>query len=170
MEQTLNSKFKNAEEWLMAKGFSIIYSNHPSTEPREFHFIKDQIRIKLFIGQVKPIYCCQVVTPLNAFIKEPLLHINSSKYEVGDDNIFIAHRLIKEYLLKLDTKSKFQQEHIKQTMWEYWFIASITIFLAFLFVGTLENSKSFLPNWPYFFSLSIINLAICLYKGFKTKY
>lgn len=167
MEQTVNSKFKNAEEWLIAKGFSIIYSNHPSTEPREFHFIKDQIRIKLFIGQVKPTYYCQVETPLNSFIKEPLLHIHSSKYEVGDDNIFVAHRLIKEYLLKINTKSKFQQEHIKQTMWEYWFVASCILVLACLFIGTLEGSKNFLPNWPYFMIISSINLAICIYKGLK---
>lgn len=168
MEQTVNSKFKNAEEWLIAKGFSITYSNHPSTEPREFHFIKDQIRIKLFIGQVKPTYYCQVETPLNAFIKEPTLHIHSSKYEVGDDNIFTAHKLIKEYLLKLDTKSRFQQEHIKQTMWEYWFVASVILFLGSFFLGTLEGSKTFLPNWPYAMGLVTINLITCLYYGLKT--
>ena len=167
MEQLLNTKFKNAEEWLTAKGFRIIYSNHPSTEPREFHFIKDQIRIKVFISQVKPTYYCQVETPLNAFIKEPRLHIHSLKYEVGDDNIFTAHKLIKEYLLKLDTKSKFQQEHIKQTMWEYWFVASIILALTCLFIGTLEGSKTFLPNWPYAMCILIANLAYCLYKGLK---
>lgn len=169
MEQTVNSKFKNAEEWLTAKGFLIIYSNHPATELREFHFIKDQIKIKLFISQVKPIYHCQVVTPLNAFLEEPVLHIHSSKYEVGNDNIFTAHRLIKEYLLKLDTKSKFQQEHNKQTLWEHWFIVSVILFLACFFLGTLQNSTTFLPNWPYDMLLLIANLAYCLYIGLKPR-
>lgn len=60
-----------------------------------------------------------------------------------------------------------KSEQSIQTMWEIWFVASVIIFLAYFFVGTLENSITFLPNWPYFFGLSIINLVICLYQGFK---
>ena len=168
MNQIFENKFNKAHNWLLNADFSPIYANHHLAEPREFHYIKDQIRVKLFIGQVKPTYYCQVETPLNAFIKEPTLHIHSSKYEVGDDNIFTAHKLIKEYLLKLDTKSKFQQEHIKQTMWEYWFVASIILFLGSFFIGTLEGSKTFLPNWPYAMGLVTINLIICLYYKLKT--
>ena len=167
--QILNNKFNQVKEWLEPKGFSLIYSNHPSSEPREFHFIKNQIRVKVFIGTTKPTFYCQVVTPINAYISEPILHINSSKYEIGDDNLFLAHELIRQYLLKLDPKSKFQQEHIKQTMWEYWFVISVVIFLAYFFVGTLEGSKTFLPNWLPFMLASCINLAICIYYGYKPR-
>lgn len=163
--QTLNTKFSNAKEWLEDKGFTEIFSNHPSTEPREFHFIKDQVRIKVFIGQSSPVYYCQVMAPVNPYIKEPILHINSSKYEIGDDNLFVAHRLIKLYLDKLDEP---QKEETKQTMWEYWFVASVIIFLAYFFVGTLENSKNEFPNWLPFMLIACINLVICIYYGHKT--
>lgn len=57
----------------------------------------------------------------------------------------------------------------RQTMWEMWFVASIIIFLAYFFVGTLEGSKTFFPNWLPFMILATINLLICLYYGFKTR-
>lgn len=60
-----------------------------------------------------------------------------------------------------------KSEDSKQTIWEAWFVASVIIFLAYLFVGTLDGSIAFFPNWPYFFGLSLINLVICLYYGFK---
>lgn len=164
--QTLNNKFTNAKEWLSQKGFTEIYSNHPSTEPREFHFIKDQVRIKVFIGQASPVYYCQVVAPVNPYITEPMLHINSSKYEIGDQNLFIAHQLVKQYLNKLDNP---QTEEIKQSMWEYWFVISVVIFLAYFFVGTLEGSKTAFPNWLPFMLASCTNLIICIYYGLKPR-
>ena len=60
-----------------------------------------------------------------------------------------------------------KSEDSKQTIWEAWFVASVIIFLAYLFVGTLDNSIKSFPNWPYFFGLSLTNLVICLYYGFK---
>ena len=59
-------------------------------------------------------------------------------------------------------------EEAQQTMWETWFVASVIIILAFLFVGTLDNSVNTYPNWIYYFSIAFINLLICLYYGFKT--
>lgn len=37
--------FSICDEWLTGLGYTIIYSNHPSLEKREFHWIKDQIRV-----------------------------------------------------------------------------------------------------------------------------
>jgi hypothetical protein len=165
--QTLNNKFTNAKEWLTDKGFTEIYSNHPSTEPREFHFIKDQVRIKVFIGQSSPIYYCQVMAPVNPYITEPILHISSSKYEIGDQNLFIAHQLVKLYIDKLNKSTTSRIQEVRQAMWEYWFIASAIIFLAYFFVGTLEGSKTAFPNWLPFMIAACINLAICIYKGTK---
>jgi len=54
-----------------------------------------------------------------------------------------------------------------QAMWETWFVASIIIFFAYFFVGTLDGSRIFLPNWLPFFIASIINLAVCIYYGLK---
>ena len=166
LNSLFNTRYNNAKEWLVNKGFTEIFSNHPSTEPREFHFIKDGIRVKTFIGQASPVYYCQVVAPVNPYIKEPILHIHSSKYEIGDQNLFIAHQLVKQYLNKLDSP---QTEEIKQTMWEYWFVISVIIFLAYFFVGTLEGSKTIFPNWLPFMLASCINLIICIYYGVKTR-
>lgn len=57
----------------------------------------------------------------------------------------------------------------KQTMWEIWFVASVIIFLSYFFVGTLEESKTFLPNWLPFMLASCINLIICIYYGYKPR-
>jgi TM2 domain-containing membrane protein YozV len=57
-----------------------------------------------------------------------------------------------------------------QTMWEYWLITSIIIFLCYFFIGTLPNSIKEFPNWLIFFLLSVINLTICIFKGIQTKY
>lgn len=59
-------------------------------------------------------------------------------------------------------------EEAQQTMWETWFVASVIIILAFLFVGTLPGSQETFPNWLPFMLASCINLSICLYYGFKT--
>ena len=61
-----------------------------------------------------------------------------------------------------------KSEETKQTMWETWFVASVIIFLAFFFVGTLDNSKTEFPNWLPFMLASCINLIICIYYGVKT--
>lgn len=65
-------------------------------------------------------------------------------------------------------KNSKQSEESRQTMWEMWFVASVIILLAYLFVGTLEGSKTFLPNWLPFMLLSMVNLIICIYKGCTT--
>lgn len=169
METIFNDKFDTAKKWLTDKSFVLIYSNHPSTEPREFHFIKDQVRIKVFIGQASPVYYCQVVAPVNPYIKEPILHINSSKYEIGDNNLLIAHQLVKQYLNKLNKSTVNRSEEVEQRVWEYWFVASIIIFLAYFFVGTLPGSQETFPNWLPFMLASCINLAICIYYGVKTR-
>jgi hypothetical protein len=65
-------------------------------------------------------------------------------------------------------KSTTQSEESRQTMWEIWFVASVIIFLAYFFVGTLEGSRDFLPNWLPFMLIACVNLIICIYKGCVT--
>jgi hypothetical protein len=60
-----------------------------------------------------------------------------------------------------------KSEETKQTMWETWFVASVIIFLAYFFVGTLENSKVDFPNWLPFKLASMVNLIICIIYGTK---
>jgi uncharacterized membrane protein YcaP (DUF421 family) len=65
--------------------------------------------------------------------------------------------------------SQFQKNNAKQTAWEHWFILSFIFFFGIFFICTLEGSKE-VKELPYFLAVSIINLAICLYKGKTTKY
>jgi hypothetical protein len=58
---------------------------------------------------------------------------------------------------------------LTETIWETWFVASIVIFFAYLFVGTLPNSLDQFPNWLPFFIASIVNLSICIYYGVKPR-
>ncbi len=58
-------------------------------------------------------------------------------------------------------------EETKQTLWETWFVASVIVFLAYLFVGTLEGSKIIFPNWLVFAPISGINLLVCIIIGLK---
>jgi hypothetical protein len=60
-----------------------------------------------------------------------------------------------------------KSEQAKQTMWEIWFVASIVIFFAYFFVGTLENSRIDFPNWLPFMLIACVNLVICIYYGCK---
>ena len=57
---------------------------------------------------------------------------------------------------------------MKQRTWEIWFILSCIIFLSLIFIGTLEGSKQFCPNWLYYILGSIINMLVCIYVGIRT--
>ena len=57
---------------------------------------------------------------------------------------------------------------MKQKTWEIWFILSCIIFLSLIFIGTLEGSKQFCPNWLYYTLGSIINMLVCIYVGIRT--
>ena len=58
-------------------------------------------------------------------------------------------------------------EQNKQHLWEVWFVLSVILFLTYLFVGTLENSRTFLPNWLPFMLISMVNLLVCIIYGLK---
>lgn len=57
----------------------------------------------------------------------------------------------------------------KQAMWEIWFVSSIIIVLGYLFVGVLEGSKYLFPNWPYFTTMAMFNLIICILVGTRKR-
>lgn len=179
-KEAFNSQFKNAEEWLIKNGFVITYSNHPNSILREFHFIKDQIRIKLFIGLKDSTYFCNIETPIDPYnLNEPVIYLTTKNYTPGDVNILKAHSFIKRHRDMLEDFTKTEEpinvtkssikEDSKQTLWETWFVASVVILLGLIFIGTLNNSKIFMPYWPFLISFSIFNLVYCIYKGSKTK-
>jgi hypothetical protein len=56
---------------------------------------------------------------------------------------------------------------MKQSTWEVWFIASVLLFSAVFFVGTVEGSREVFPNYVWALGSSVINLAVCFYYGSK---
>ena len=54
---------------------------------------------------------------------------------------------------------------MKQRTWNIWFTLSTIIFLSLIFIGTLEGSKQFCPNWLYYMLGSIINMLAAIYIG-----
>lgn len=56
---------------------------------------------------------------------------------------------------------------MKQKTWNIWFTLSTIIFLSLIFIGTLEGSKQFCPNWLYYMLGSIINMLAAIYIGFN---
>ena len=66
-------------------------------------------------------------------------------------------------------QTQFQKEDSKQVAWESWFILSTVFFGGIFFICTLDGSRE-VAELPYLLAISIINLAICLYKGFKPRY
>lgn len=65
-------------------------------------------------------------------------------------------------------QSKFEQEDYQQKAWENWFIISAFAFAGIFFICTLEGSKE-ITCLPYIAIALITNLALCLYKGFKSR-
>lgn len=156
---TINAKYNVASEWLISKGYCIIFSNHPSSDIREFHFIKDKVRIKVFINE--EVYYCTAVYQLNS---DPVCTLNTGKYLIHNEDIFDAIKILVKSKEKIESPKR-MKEPIIQTGWEFWFVSSIVILIVMLLLGTLEDSRIFLPYWPYIFILSIINLVTCLYYG-----
>jgi hypothetical protein len=59
------------------------------------------------------------------------------------------------------------QNDPEQNKWELWFLISSLLFTATLFIGTLENSVKTFPNYPYYLTVIVINLLLCITIGIK---
>jgi hypothetical protein len=70
--------------------------------------------------------------------------------------------------MKNSNQTQFQKESSRQFMWEMWFTLSWTSFALIFFICTLEGSRE-VKELPYLGVVAIINLAICVYKGCKTR-
>jgi len=57
----------------------------------------------------------------------------------------------------------------KQTMWEMWFVTSVIVFLATMFVGTIEGSVQMFPHFDMWLGLVFLNLVFCIFNGLKQR-
>lgn len=92
--QEVNQFYQEVVAWLKPLGFSEIYSNHPLSEIREFHFIKDGVRV-CCINDSTP-YCY-----LQNDILELVPHVSlrSGQYKIGfEDVIKLVNTLLEQEL------------------------------------------------------------------------
>ena len=55
----------------------------------------------------------------------------------------------------------------KQSMWETWFVASVTVFLSIIFWGTHYNNEQLPIYYDALLLATFVNLIYCLYIGLK---
>jgi hypothetical protein len=74
--------YNKITNWLVPKGFTEVYSNHPLSEKREFHFSKEGVRV-ICVEDFQD-YCY-----LHAdVLKNPFnLAIKTGKYEIGTEKL-----------------------------------------------------------------------------------
>jgi hypothetical protein len=99
---SIKRKYSECIAWLIPKGYVEIFSNHPISEIREVHFIKDAIRIKCYFND-NIVFYCQLQSSISY---KPILHIISQRFEIGDEEVFEVHRRILEYVEKLTSKDE----------------------------------------------------------------
>lgn len=95
----LNKKYQKCRSWLLPQDYVEIFANHPNSEMREVHFIKDKVRIKCYFNATE--FYCQLQTSISY---KPILHIISTRFDIGDNEVFEVHRRILEYVEKLTDK------------------------------------------------------------------
>lgn len=95
MNQTVEEFYKEVTEWLLPLGYQAIYSNHPAEKVREFHFIKDGVRV-----------CCINSWNPHCYLQNDVLSITppvslrSGQYKIGFDTIEeLTNILIEQELL-----------------------------------------------------------------------
>ena len=64
----------------------------------------------------------------------------------------------------MNNQTKQASNDVNQTMWESWFILSLSTTCAIAFVMCLQESKD-VVELPYLLASCVLNLAICVYVG-----
>lgn len=94
-EQIAIDFYKKITDWLLPKGYVAIYKNHPCSKEREWHFMKDGIRV-----------CCVCSSPFGYWyaVKEILnqkyfLCLETGRFEIGDNRLYDIHMFMKNQTL-----------------------------------------------------------------------
>jgi len=82
MQQEVNEFYREVQDWLRPLGFTEIYTNHPAEKVREFHFIKDGVRV-----------CCVNAWNPHCYLQNDILavtpHVSlrSGQYKIGFEEV-----------------------------------------------------------------------------------
>jgi hypothetical protein len=111
MSKKRDTWWKACNEWLLSNGYILIYDNHPSKVPREFHWCKDGVRI-----------CCvsewdicveKVNIPIQHFPPEYYLYadIFMPKYSlhIQSQRFIFPHELMEALPSFIETKLKIEK-------------------------------------------------------------
>ena len=58
---------------------------------------------------------------------------------------------------------------MKYSIWAKWFTLSILTSIIIAFIGMLNGSVEFAPQWPLFMGISLLNLLVCTIVGLTHK-
>ena len=96
----LEAFYKQITEWLLPLGYVEIFKNHPSMEVREFHFIKDRVRVICVIKGTE-IYCYLYADAIKLI---NIVSIQGMKVPIGTDKLQELHNEMVINLNKLELK------------------------------------------------------------------
>lgn len=93
--QEVNEFYQEVTAWLKPLGFAEIYSNHPAEKIREFHFIKDGVRICCINSWNKYCYLQNDILALT-----PHVSLRSGQYQIGFESVLeLVNILLEQELL-----------------------------------------------------------------------
>jgi len=84
---------KRLSEWLEPHGFSSIYDNHPCTPVREFHYIKNGVRIVCVNDPESP-YCYVYADII--YNRDITYAVRTTmRHKIGTDKVIESHTLVR---------------------------------------------------------------------------
>lgn len=105
--------YKTITDWLLPKGYTEVYSNHPCLETREFHFSKNYVRV-ICVKSPTETYCY-----LYADIMKPQFNLaltTSSLYDIGTDKL---DELLKNMIFNVNLLENKKSQNIFQKIKSY---------------------------------------------------
>ena len=55
----------------------------------------------------------------------------------------------------------------RQTIWELWFVTSVILFIASVFIGTTPGSVQMFPHFDMWLGVVFVNLIACITVGYR---
>jgi len=89
---TVMGFYNEITSWLLPKGYEEIYQNHSSCEEKEFHFIKDGVRVVCVSGTSKYCYLCIDILKLSHN-----LTLKTNKFIIGSIELDPLHSQLLKY-------------------------------------------------------------------------
>lgn len=88
----MNEFYKTVSTWLMPLGYKEIFSNHPNSTIREFHFAKDGIRVVCVTDfQYDKEGYCYLLNEIYGFEDKVVFSLRTDKIRIESSNLESLH-------------------------------------------------------------------------------